>query len=323
MYTGPVSCAPSTWGGWTYSASAKTWTRNTASPVVASACDDLEPFEGMHVLAWDPGLTISADKKGAGVYELTNLGGDSGTDYAVLTRIAGMDASSEFVKGMTVRLTGGAIHANQLWYLATDTPLVMDTTEQLWLLVAGEEQDHTKLTKASKDTRDEHPPTAAGHWTGVLDDDWSSDGTVQAVPGLSRSVYAGESYRVYAELLVLVDSSEGYTVTIGGGPDAGSVGFIDGNCALLHSCKDWASVATGWGSSTNQFRELRWQGGLDDSGLVTCHMDTVTYAVVHRISGIVHVTADGSLAVRMDSEPIDYHTSVLLMDSFFEITRIA
>lgn len=332
MFTGYPSCAPSLWAGWTYSPSSDTWERYSYT-IPAEVTDDVEPFVGMTLLAWTTGLTDHDDLAGAGVYVVNWLGG--GESPAQIQRIyfgsVPPSPTLPYRHGMRVHVNQGEFHGGQTWQLATDDPIVLDTTEQDWQLVAGLESDHQQLTQSSRgeglfngDDDDCHTQRAVGHFVGVVADDWSSDGTVQNVPGTSVGVFAGESYRVYAELFMFVTGTEGYTVTVGGGPDAGTPGFVDGTCSLLHGIHDWVALATGWGDPTHRHRDLRYEGDLDDGGLVTVDTShTLTGIVVHSISGIVHVTASGNFAVRVDSEPIDYHTSIVLEDSFFEVTRIA
>lgn len=99
------------------------------SPTDATAHND---FDGVTAIANDRILVkdeATADRAHNGVYVLTTPADGAGQE-AVLTRATDLDAASEIVANVYVRVTAGA-QASTAWYVST-APTVVDTDPIVW-----------------------------------------------------------------------------------------------------------------------------------------------------------------------------------------------
>lgn len=127
-YIGTTTCVPVLFYGWT-EGPANTWTKDSDEPLYASHCDDVEPFVGMAVVAWQNGLGNS-DRARSGRYVVDALGG-SGT-HAVLRRSPDFDESDEFICGMAFNVLGGTIFGGHWITLTTKEPITLNVTPLTW-----------------------------------------------------------------------------------------------------------------------------------------------------------------------------------------------
>lgn len=155
-YRGGSFCDPDPFTGWTQTSPGH-WTRNAAGEVPAYYMDDVDPYVGMRLLV-DAAVAPASFAKYFGIYVLTNPGAEPDV-HATMERAPDADENSEVFCGMSVKITGGTLHAGQIWMLITADPITLDTTAQDWEQSSGSggatSTVHNLLT--GRDANDCHP----------------------------------------------------------------------------------------------------------------------------------------------------------------------
>jgi hypothetical protein len=83
-------------------------------------------------------VLVSAGNANDGIYKCTAAGaGGGGGSKWVLTRVAEMNTSAQFIQGAAVAVFAGTVYANSFWELSFTTPFTMDTTTPVFTQTAG------------------------------------------------------------------------------------------------------------------------------------------------------------------------------------------
>jgi len=110
----------------TYNSSGKTFTAGTAG---TTTIDGIVLASGNRILFKNQGAGNGTTTQN-GVYTVTTAGGAGVT--AIYTRATDFDADVEVYQNIRVSATSGTANAGLEFYVTTDEPVVLDTTEIIW-----------------------------------------------------------------------------------------------------------------------------------------------------------------------------------------------
>lgn len=110
----------------TYSTSGKTFTAGTAG---TTTIDGVVLASGNRILFKNQGAGAGATTQN-GIYTVTTAGGVGVT--AVYTRATDFDADVELYQNIRVSVTAGTANAGLKYYVSTDEPITLDTTDIIW-----------------------------------------------------------------------------------------------------------------------------------------------------------------------------------------------
>lgn len=113
--------------GYTYSNSAGTLTAGSAG---TTTIDGVILTSSARVLIKNQGVTGTGSTVSNGIYTVTRAG--SGSTSTVLTRATDLDANAEFYQNMRVTATSGTANSGLTFYLTTEEPVVLGTTDIVW-----------------------------------------------------------------------------------------------------------------------------------------------------------------------------------------------
>ena len=110
----------------TYNSSGKTFTAGTAG---TTTIDGVVLASGNRILFKNQGAGAGATTQN-GIYTVTTAGGVGVT--AIYTRATDFDADVELYQDIRVSVTAGTANAGLKYYVSTDEPIVLDTTDIVW-----------------------------------------------------------------------------------------------------------------------------------------------------------------------------------------------
>lgn len=112
---------------YTYSNSAGTLTAGSAG---TTTVDGVILTSSVRVLVKNQGITGTGSTVSNGIYTVTRAG--SGATSTVLTRATDLDANAEFFQNMRVTATSGTANAGLTFYLSSEEPIVLGTSDIVW-----------------------------------------------------------------------------------------------------------------------------------------------------------------------------------------------
>jgi len=152
----------------------------------------------------------------------------------------------------------------------------------------------------------------------VLEDDWGAggDGTFSLIPGFEFNVVAGRKYFLDVSLFALL-GAEGWSVYVGG--------TAVGGCTLTHDEQDVVSLAMGRGIPNHRHKTVLVTDLTSASALATAYTDSESGVVNRRISGVIRISVGGSgtISILANTSPINYHSTVVLADSWARLRQTA
>ncbi len=110
----------------TYNSSGKTFTAGTAG---TTTIDGVVLASGNRILFKNQGAGAGATTQN-GIYTVTTAGGVGVT--AIYTRATDFDADAELYQNIRVSVTAGSANAGLKYFVSTDEPIVLDTTDIIW-----------------------------------------------------------------------------------------------------------------------------------------------------------------------------------------------
>jgi hypothetical protein len=110
----------------TYNSSGKTFTAGTAG---TTTIDGVVLASGNRILFKNQGAGAGATTQN-GIYTVTTAGGVGVT--AIYTRATDFDADAELYQNIRVSVTAGSANAGLKYFVSTDEPIVLDTTDIVW-----------------------------------------------------------------------------------------------------------------------------------------------------------------------------------------------
>lgn len=113
--------------GWTYSNSAGTLVAGSAG---TTTVDGVILTSSARVLIKNQGVTGTGSTVSNGIYTVTRAG--SGSTSTILTRATDLDANAEFYQNMRVTASAGTANSGLTFYLTTEEPVVLGTTDIVW-----------------------------------------------------------------------------------------------------------------------------------------------------------------------------------------------
>lgn len=113
--------------GYTYSNSAGTLVAGSAG---TTTVDGVILTSSARVLIKNQGVTGTGSTVSNGIYTVTRAG--SGSTSTILTRATDLDANAEFYQNMRVTATSGTANSGLTFYLTTEEPVVLGTTDIVW-----------------------------------------------------------------------------------------------------------------------------------------------------------------------------------------------
>ena len=113
--------------GYTYSNSAGTLVAGSAG---TTTIDGVILTSSARVLIKNQGVTGTGSTVSNGIYTVTRAG--SGSTSTILTRATDLDANAEFYQNMRVTATSGTANSGLTFYLTTEEPVVLGTTDIVW-----------------------------------------------------------------------------------------------------------------------------------------------------------------------------------------------